>query len=253
MRTVGVDLSAELKDTWMATIEWTAAGACLESLEKSVSDSEIVAAALEADKTGIDCPFGWPELFFEFIGQHRSGAVKPQEGLGKSWREKLAYRTTDLAIKERWKDSSILSVSSDKLGRVAIRCAALLADLQSAGVEVDRSGMTGSVVEIYPAASLRVWGRPYSGYKKDKDVLSELVDDLLTHAPWLGLGRWRHECAETHDAFDAVIASLSARAVAIGLATGPIADQMADAKVEGWIRLPLDGSLPGLVTDATRR
>lgn len=30
---------------------------------------------------------------------------------------------------------------------------------------VDRSGLTGRVVEAYPAAALRAWGLPSSGYK----------------------------------------------------------------------------------------
>jgi hypothetical protein len=40
------------------------------------------------------------------------------------------------------------------------------------------------------------------------------------------------------DAFDAVIASLAARAAATGSATLPADDDLAIAQIEGWIALP---------------
>jgi predicted nuclease with RNAse H fold len=248
--TAGIDLSAEFKNTWMATIDWVRGEARLVGLQSAVSDSDILRAALTADQVGIDCPFGWPESFYEFISQHREGGVKPQVGLGKEWRENLAFRATDLAIKQQWPGSSILSVSSDKLGRVAMRCAALLASMTAAGIDVDRSGMTGSVVEIYPAASLRAWNQLYSGYKSNTGVLSGMVDDLVRQAPWLRLSEGHLElCRNVHDAFDAVIASLTARAAALGRATGPSQNQMVSARLEGWIRLPHAGSLADLVNE----
>jgi hypothetical protein len=57
------------------------------------------------------------------------------------------------------------------------------------------------------------------------------VDDLVQH---------------NDDAFDALIASLVARANALGLC-GPVPDECLDeARVEGWISLPEAGSLAKL-------
>ena len=77
-----------------------------------------------------------------------------------------------------------------------------------------------------------------------------MVDELMRQASWLELGRGNLEaCRKVHDAFDAVVASLTARAAALDRATDPSRDQMAQARIEGWIRLPNEGSLAALVRD----
>lgn len=45
---------------------------------------------------------------------------------------------------------------------------------------VDRSG-AGPVVEVYPAASLKLWGLPHQGYKRQANTaaLACLIDQLL--------------------------------------------------------------------------
>ena len=70
-----------------------------------------------------------------------------------------------------------LSVSADRIGHVALRCASLLALFAQQGHEVSRDG-SGKVVEVYPAASLKIWGLPWRGYKRpgDTQALSKLVD-----------------------------------------------------------------------------
>lgn len=81
------------------------------------------------------------------------------------WRRTLAYRETDREASRltgRWP----LSVSTDRLGLTAMRCAGLLARIAQSGIEVDRSG-AGAVVEVYPGASLRLWQLPTAGYRTD--------------------------------------------------------------------------------------
>src|SRR5712691_13071857 len=72
-----------------------------------------------------------------------------------------------------------LSVSADRIGHVAMRCACLLALFAQQGHDVDRGG-SGKIVEVYPAASLKAWGLPYRGYKRPEDTqaLGKLVDEL---------------------------------------------------------------------------
>jgi len=81
---------------------------------------------------------------------------------------------------------------------------------------VDRRG-TGTVVEVYPAATLKTWNLPYRGYKRppNRAALSRLVDALLQAAPWLSLGRHELTCRRSDHALDAVIAALTARAVGV--------------------------------------
>jgi hypothetical protein len=65
-----------------------------------------------------------------------------------------------------------------------------------------------------------------------------LVDQLLTAAPWLELGSFEPLARASHDAFDAVIAAMAARAVGLGHVLTPSVDQLETARTEGWIALP---------------
>lgn len=249
---VGVDLSAEDLKTWMASVEFAPAGASLGSLEAHVSNAQIVAAAGPADVLGIDCPLGWPAAFVEFVNEHTHGHVAAREGTPIAWRRHLAYRETDRFVIDQFREESKLrplSVAADRIAHVAMRCAALLAQLQGAGVEVDRSGVTGKVVEVYPAASLARWGLTHRGYKRTENAphLDELVTRLRAAAPWLNLGEHESRCRTNDDAFDAVIAALSAAAARSGLTTPPTASTIGLAKAEGWIAVPNAGSLSGLL------
>ena len=49
-------------------------------------------------------------------------------------------------------------MSTDRIGVAAMRGARLQHLLDAAGVPVDRSGVTGRIVEAYPAAALQAWG-----------------------------------------------------------------------------------------------
>lgn len=240
MRTAGVDLAAEPAGTALAILEWDASRASLIDLRRGVTDDIIVSAALGMQKIGIDCALGWPREFVEFLVQHGQSAHTPGASSevdgGMEWRRRLAYRETDRQAREitgRWP----LSVATDRLGVTALRAAGLLSRLAAAGVDVDRSGQ-GSVVEVYPGASLRLWSLHTAGYKTSKDARAELLHALRDAAPWLDLGDWAELMVESSDAFDAVIAALAARSSAIGLSTAPTEEHLAQAQVEGWIALP---------------
>jgi predicted nuclease with RNAse H fold len=247
MLTVGVDLSAEDKKTCMASIQWNTDGALVVDLQTRVNNHAIVRAAADAEKVGIDCPFGWPISFVEFITEHAEGSVRPRRGVAIDWRRALANRSTDLVVRDRT-PLIPLSVSADRISHAAMRCAALLSELAAAGVPVDRSGQTGAVAEVYPAASLYRWNLTYRGYKRPENSakLNGLVDDLLTLAPWLKLSKYESLCRESDDAFDGVIAAMTARAVICKLTEPPTATQVEAAQREGWIVLPKQGSLERL-------
>jgi Protein of unknown function (DUF429) len=105
---------------------------------------------------------------------------------------------------------------------------------------VDRSG-SGVVVEVYPAASLKIWGLPHRGYKRPGAAreLGHLVDRLLAAAPWLDPGESEILCRRRHEAADAVIAALTARAASQDLTLGPRTPaESAAAATEGWIAIP---------------
>jgi hypothetical protein len=199
------------------------------------------------DKVGIDAPFGWPIPFVQAITAHAEFA--PWPGRDKdvvSYRRCLSLRATDEFVRQRT-GRMPLSVSSDHIGRTAMRCALLLDGL----CDVDRSGRAGAVAEVYPAASLTSWGLRSTGYKgvAGRSALGVLVDELVERSPRLKFaGNAQDLCVRSDDHFDAVIAAVTACAIERGLTSlppGPEAQQRAE--IEGWIHVPLPGSLTDML------
>lgn len=240
MRTVGVDLSAEARGTGIAVIDWDTGGGRLNEVTVGADDALILAALDNADQAAIDCPLGWPEPLVDFLIAHRSGrAPAPTGQSGLEWRRELTRRATDLHVAETLPGCVPLAVGADRIAAVAMRAAGLLAALADDGRPVDRSG-AGVLVEVYPAAALRIWGLASRSYKgtKNKAALGLLVDELQTALPdldWFG-----HDavCSQSDDALDAVVCALIARAVHLGLTAGPPDHLSTRATTEGWIHLP---------------
>ena len=253
MTTVGVDLAASAKGTAVAAVRWTPAGARLVTLEVDVGNDRILQVARGATKIGIDCPLGWPTGFVDFVRRHEQGSVRPSEAEDIAGRQHLALRRTDLFVTEQC-GARPLSVSTDRIGRAALRAAGLVAALASVGIAVDRTGRAGRVVEVYPAAALRIWGHAHSKYKGSagQGGLAALVSAFCAAAPWLAVTpEHRAQMVGSDDAFDAVVAAVIARAVALRLVLPIPRHDVATARVEGWIALPstpladLDPTAPG--------
>jgi predicted nuclease with RNAse H fold len=239
MLTIGVDLAAQATGTAVAWLDWSATGAVVRDVVHPAEDAAVVAAIGQASKAGIDCPLGWPDEFVSFVHAHRTGTVAVPDGVvGRDWRRGLAYRVTDLVVRDQT-GLLPLSVAADRIGHTAMRCAAILAHLANHGYSVDRRG-TGVVVEVYPAASLKQWHLPHRGYKRPHNVaeLGKLVDALQQQTPWLHLGAYESACRRSDHALDAVIAALTARAAHRGLTTQPDKHQTMSAATEGWIAIP---------------
>jgi predicted nuclease with RNAse H fold len=237
--TAGIDLAAKPERTALVTMGWTRTRAVVRDVICPADDGAILGAIERAAKTGIDCPFGWPNPFVEFVAAHRADHVPiPRDAVSDGWRRELTLRQTDTFV-QNTVHAVPLSVSADKIAHVALRCAVLLARLDAAGRRVDRSG-AGAVVEVYPAASLRSWSLYRQGYKDPKkpEVLRGLANDLLAAAPWLECGPHGETIRRSHDVFDAVIAALTARAADLGLTFPPSCDNQAAAEDEGWIAVP---------------
>jgi predicted nuclease with RNAse H fold len=233
----GVDLAAEPKATALCLIDWGAHSASVARLGLDISDETIVGIAADTEKIGLDCALGWPTDFVDFLNNVNVRDAAPEPFLGDlDFRRNLAFRETDRMVHAetgRWP----LSVSTDRLGMTAVRCAGLLSQLSAAGVQIDKSG-GGKVVEIYPGATLRIWGLDTSGYRQSKDVRVRLVEAIRESAPKLFLGGFVELMIESCDAFDSVVAALAARAAYLGAYKKPTKDQLGKAQIEGWIALP---------------
>jgi predicted nuclease with RNAse H fold len=244
MLTVGVDLAAEPEGTALAWVEWRDGRAVVREVSCGADDAAVLGAIKEADQAGVDCPLGWPDAFVDFVVAHRAGSVAWRPELtGRAGRRSLALRVTDLVVRAET-GLTPLSVSADRIGYVAMRCAGLLATLAQEGRPVDRSG-AGPVAEVYPAACLKAWGLPHHGYKRPGDLakLGGVVDGLLAAAPWLEVGAAEGLCRSRHDAADAVVAALAARAASLGLTLRPrTAEEERAAATEGWVAVLLPGT-----------
>ncbi|MCD2441439.1 DUF429 domain-containing protein [Agromyces sp. SYSU K20354] len=237
VRTAGVDLAADTKKTAVAVIRWELGRATVERVELGASDALIVDVAANVDVIGIDCAFGWPDDFVEFVSRHAQGArVDLSRDNGMDWRRRLAYRETDRFVLRRT-GRSPLSVATDRLGLTAMHCAALLDALAGRIGPISRSG-SGRVVEVYPGAALRLWALSRPRYKIDAEVRARLVADFEDLVPWLDIGSFGLAMIQSDDAFDAVFAALVARAHAIE-GTFPVPPAVREqADREGWIALP---------------
>lgn len=238
MISAGIDLAADPKGTALALIEFANNKVKLSYLEQGLDDQALITQTHNADKVGIDCAFGWPIQFAEFLTKHQDLTSTDLIDGGMDYRRELSFRETDRDIRRltgRWP----LSVSTDRLGLTAIRCAGLLSKYQAKGVEIDRAG-SKLLAEVYPGATLRNWKLDTTGYRINPQARASLLEQLEHLAPWLELSSFRTQMIESADCFDAVIAALAARAVHQGNYNKPTAEQLQSARVEGWICLPRD-------------
>ncbi len=222
-------------------IDWTSGGALLVHLALDVNDEEIVDLFGSTDMTGIDCPVGWPNAFLPFLAGHLNFDAHPVlDHDGIEGRRLLAYRDTDRFVTATT-GLIPLSVSADRLAHPAMRCAVIQAKIAREHGPQARDG-TGRLAEVYPAASLKLWGIHARGYKgrglPESERLGLILDSLALAAPWLDLAGHRDHLAASDDMFDAVIAALTARAVSLGQTFTPPDDHAAAALSEGWIHVP---------------
>lgn len=244
MLTLGVDLAAATRKTAAAVLDWNDGAARLQHLTLDVGDEEIVRLFGSADMTGIDCPVGWPDAFLPFLAGHMGFKVHPVlDHDGIAGRRLLAYRDTDRFVTART-GLIPLSVSADRLAHPAMRCAVIQAKIARSVGPQPRDG-SGRLAEVYPAASLKLWGLLARGYKgrgaAEADRLAVLLRRLMQAAPWLDLDGGEERLAASDDLFDALIAALTARAVAVGGTLRPDPGQAKAALTEGWIHLPAGG------------
>jgi hypothetical protein len=251
MRTAGVDLAAQDKNTAACVVDWASGGPRVESPRVGLDDDALLDVICDSDRAGIDAPFGWPQAFADAVAAHQardrwpgSTAELREAEQRASYRRSLSYRVTDLAIIED-PELSVrpLSVSTDRIGVTTFRCALLLDRLgHERRVKVDRSGRTGRVAEVYPAAALNAWRLPFKGYKgrAGREIRGKLVTAVGRR---LGRGfgnEARKTCADSDHALDALVSALVARAVDVGATRQPDRRRSGAAKREGWIHVPID-------------
>ena len=110
----------------------------------------------------------------------------------------------------------------------------------------------GKVAEVYPGASLRIWGLLVQKYRVDRDARERLLAGLPRRGAMARpRPRTPTSLLRTDDALDALLAALTARAHLVGQ-TFPVPEEhRTRATREGWIALP-SGPLSALLGGSTK-
>jgi hypothetical protein len=256
--TIGIDLASQPAETAICAIDWEPLTPVMRMLAVGehegceLHDKFLVTtiAGLRQfpeeliAKVAIDAPFGWPEEFVQAVVEHHWNGRWP--GGIDNPRARFYWRQTDRHVRAQT-GKVPLSVSSDKIAAVAMRCAVLLDYLgeQCGPAAVDRTG-DGLVCEVYPDPALRHWTagdplslQPRESYKRKAGAARrrDLLEIVRKRLPLEDPEDLLRTCVDHDHALDALVAALVARAVSLGLTDSMdlIDDQISR---EGWIHLP---------------
>jgi predicted nuclease with RNAse H fold len=251
MTSVGIDLAAQPQNTAACVLESSDGDRLrIALLEVHLDDDQLFKLITQAGvaRVGLDAPFGWPIEFIDAVQQYREAGRWPDRPGSHEYQARMRLRATDRAV---IKDVGItpLSVSSDKIAVVAMRCARLLAAFWAdTGAPPDRSGR-GTAIEVYPAATIRLWGLSQHDHPQDPGTYKgsspgacrrreRIIRSILRAGTgWLEMQPEHVEaCMASDHVLDALVSALTARAADLGQIR-EVADH-ALASVEGWIVLP---------------
>lgn len=248
MRTLGIDLATNNGSTGLCEIDWSSGASSVEVGQFADRDlvARIDAVRAQGGWVAIDAPFGFPAAFTQAVTLwDRDGVIATPDD------RELIRRITDLTVKDRQEEAKAgagakwfcwpLSSVVERITPTTIRCAGLLSQLSEA--PVDRVGLASRVIEVYPIASLRLWGIDTKRYKQEADDGREALAALCRRtgiATPAGLDQVPPRALD--DAVDALACALMARTVATTNGqTGPSGFTTQEVEVirrEGWIHLP---------------
>ncbi len=240
--------------TAICSIRWEGGRAEIQPLgSPGASDSEIRRYVETADRIGVDIPLGWPSAFVEAVARHHRGEAWPADDSAEAMMS-LRLRETDrwLTLRARRPGEPRarchpMSVSSNLIAIPAMRMARVLGP-------VDRSG-TGKVIEVYPAAALFVWGLPYRRYKGVQPDRRDARHDLVQSASRADAMAERSRAIRTGSGSRKTTTSSTRSSPRSsqerrmrGCATSRMTRRRINARMEGWIALPLTDALDRLAS-----
>ena len=236
MRLIGIDWSTNPKKVGLAVAR-TGDRVVLDSVSLGESSAlliDVVSGWLEGAEAAliaIDSPLGWPSSFGINLVDHRAG-----DGL-RGEADDLFHRETDRIIHEQI-GIKPLEVGADRIARTARSALGFLDDLRATSGHAlplawdPHVIAEPSVIEAYPAATLKSHGLRHRGYKRvaHGPERLEIVEGLRR---LVDVGEHVDLCATADDALDAVICAVAATDCLAGTAIPPTDLDL--ARQEGWI------------------
>jgi predicted nuclease with RNAse H fold len=237
VRILGIDLAVQPKSTGVVVLDHRDGTIPTFRVDSDGSDPHLVDLARDADFVAIDCPLGWPSAFVQLVADHHSSKPWSEPDHPRAFR----MRTTDRVVADGLGPTP-LSVSADKLGATAVRCARLQVALAASWGEPAARDGSGKLVEVYPAAALRVWlpgPLRYKG-KDNAKARMHIIDFIAGQLPaWIDEPA-RAASIDSDHVLDALISALVGLAAARGFTTRPSEAEREIALLEGWIDVPTE-------------
>lgn len=162
-RVVGIDWATDPKNRALVVLELADdfRSCRVARVAERVEDAAAVSACTDRDHAvvAIDIPFGWPAQFVRFVSNWSPTATAS----GPPPPDEFRFRLTDRTVRDEGPKKLPLPVSADRIAMGARAWAALVAT-HAFAKHIDTLGKlcadSPTVIEIYPGASARVFGRP---------------------------------------------------------------------------------------------
>jgi hypothetical protein len=279
LRTLGIAYSHTTGRATCCAIRWAGQLAMVELPRLGQLDPVLLDEMDRADWTAVTgAPFGWPDDLLDAIATFAESGRWPT----RSPADRMRYRETDRFVRDLLRSEHRVTIelpaATSRESTIATwRVAQLItAHAKRTGRSLDRIGVPcptgldgppdlprgrvqfppGGVIETNVSAALAAWGLPHDGYAtttpadnhrartRRAAILAQLEHDADA---WLILtDDVRQMCTSCDDALDALVAALVACATATDATIRPTVQQRGAARREGWMHVPVAGSLFGL-------
>lgn len=245
MRHVGIDLGVDRSSTAVAVVD-VSRGLQVEQTVTGPSDDHLVRLLVDDRVTsvGITAPLIAPtrrRVIVSDLGVDISADV---DAVRAGLTARFLVRATDRHLMARLAHlPPRVHATAQTRGTVTVRGRRLLAALPAG--QVDPTGITGRVVEVDPCVALDAWDLPYAGYvgfagRADVAEVRETVAAGLAGRLMMDPSDLRVRDAHQLNALVAALVAVMART---GLVEPIPAVHVDAAQREGWMAVPVAGSL----------
>ncbi len=244
---IGVDCATEPKKTGLARAKFDGGNCCL--LDVKMGSTDVAGQLCEwiSDDSptllALDAPLGWPDGFGSKLASHKAGQT-----IKRTCREVFFDRETDRVVRKE-SGQKPLSVGADRIARTSFVALEILEKVRqnqkSKGQDISIAWTPEiqgvQAIEVYPAATLKMYEYPNKGYKKQgnidqRKIREEITNKLCKHFKPRIKQSLQDRMLDDPDALDAVVCILAALDFLVGDAIGPEnGRERKRAEKEGWI------------------